>query len=524
MATIRPRRGTTAPGTGTILQNELAVDTTNRRIYIGAADGSGVLVGSANKLSDFSATTSAELAGVISDETGFTSGALLVFNTSPNFITSLTTSSASFDLLNATATTINAFGAAANITMGASGTATTTIRGGTLVGNASTQNVFNTTATAVNAFGAATSLIIGASNGTSCRIRSGTTYFGPNSGTATFGSYGGVLNVGSGSGGVIGNDRPYFSFSSTAYDKITVANADLYLGWKNVSSLTNSSLIIEDYSGGTGFTAKIALPNSSLTASRTLNIPNLSGTIALVAGSDTQVMFNDGGSMGGDSGLTYNKTTDDLTIGGDLNVNGGDLFTTQTTATIFNTTATTVNIGGAATTMAIGNTATAAQTVNMFTGSTGASTYNFATGATANATTKTLNIGTGGAASSTTNINIGSSNGGTLTSNCPMVSPRLARVSSSAFDTRTGSFSPADTDNGKVFVINISGKTTATVTLDSLSVGWRARFLILGGSGVTFTSTGGTVFGTFGTGGGGNSALTEVVEVYCYATNAYIAS
>lgn len=33
-------------------------------------------------------------------------------------------------------------------------------------------------------------------------------------------------------------------------------------------------------------------------------------------GSDTQIQFNDGGSFGGDSGLTYNKTTDILTSGG----------------------------------------------------------------------------------------------------------------------------------------------------------------------------------------------------------------
>lgn len=32
-------------------------------------------------------------------------------------------------------------------------------------------------------------------------------------------------------------------------------------------------------------------------------------------GSDTQVQFNDGGSFGGDAGLTYNKTTDTLTAG-----------------------------------------------------------------------------------------------------------------------------------------------------------------------------------------------------------------
>jgi hypothetical protein len=35
-------------------------------------------------------------------------------------------------------------------------------------------------------------------------------------------------------------------------------------------------------------------------------------------GSDTQVQFNDGGLFGGDAGLTYNKTTDSLVLGGSL--------------------------------------------------------------------------------------------------------------------------------------------------------------------------------------------------------------
>jgi hypothetical protein len=90
---------------------------------------------------------------------------------------------------------------------------------------------------------------------------------------------------------------------------------------------------------------------------------------------------------------------------------------TATTANVFNTVATTVNIAGAATTLniggpsttlGIGNTATAAQTVNMFTASTASSTYNFATGATANGSTKTINIGTAGLFGSTTIVNIGS--------------------------------------------------------------------------------------------------------------------
>lgn len=49
---------------------------------------------------------------------------------------------------------------------------------------------------------------------------------------------------------------------------------------------------------------------------------------AAAEGSDTHVQFNDGGSFGGDSGLTYNKTTDSLTITGDIIV-GGDYLTNK---------------------------------------------------------------------------------------------------------------------------------------------------------------------------------------------------
>ena len=85
-----------------------------------------------------------------------------------------------------------------------------------------------------------------------------------------------------------------------------------------------------------------------------------SGTLigSAPGGSDTQVQFNDSGILGGDSGLTYNKTTDTLTIGGDIAVNGGDLTTTAGTASLFNTNATTLNIGGAtSSTINIGATA-----------------------------------------------------------------------------------------------------------------------------------------------------------------------
>lgn len=93
-------------------------------------------------LNQFASTTSSQLAGVISDETG--SGAL-VFATSPTFVTAINTSSTSFDLVNTTATTVNFAGAATAVNIGANNS-TTTIAGD-LVINGTTTTVNSTTIT-----------------------------------------------------------------------------------------------------------------------------------------------------------------------------------------------------------------------------------------------------------------------------------------------------------------------------------------------------------------------------------------
>lgn len=98
------------------------------------------------KLDQFAATTSSELATVISDETG--SGAL-VFGTSPAFTTAITTGSTTFDLVNTTATTVNFAGAATTLSIGA-GTGTTTVNNsltvaGDLVVNGTTTTINSTT-------------------------------------------------------------------------------------------------------------------------------------------------------------------------------------------------------------------------------------------------------------------------------------------------------------------------------------------------------------------------------------------
>lgn len=66
----------------------------------------------------------------------------------------------------------------------------------------------------------------------------------------------------------------------------------------------------------------------SLTAGTNITITDNGGGDYTIAssgggtpgGSDTQVQFNDGGSFGGDAGLTFNKTTNALSIAGDLTV------------------------------------------------------------------------------------------------------------------------------------------------------------------------------------------------------------
>ena len=76
---------------------------------------------------------------------------------------------------------------------------------------------------------------------------------------------------------------------------------------------TNGQLLIGNTTGNT-------LTKATLTAGANVTVTNGTGSITLAAvasGSDTQVQFNDGGTaFGGDSGLTYNKTTNTLTVDG----------------------------------------------------------------------------------------------------------------------------------------------------------------------------------------------------------------
>ena len=101
----------------------------------------GTMALTGGTLGQFAATTSAQLASVISDETGT---GVLVFGTSPTFTTGINAASTTMALFDTTATTVNFAGAATTGNFGYDGTAASTTRlstGATVSGSTKTVNI-----------------------------------------------------------------------------------------------------------------------------------------------------------------------------------------------------------------------------------------------------------------------------------------------------------------------------------------------------------------------------------------------
>jgi hypothetical protein len=124
----------------------------------------------------------------------------------------------------------------------------------------------------------------------------------------------------------------------------------------------NSNLMLLTYQNantGAGTTANglriVATGSTPSSGTNTQNLISLSGS-TLGSNIFNGIYFNTGLSNYVQSANWEVTAAGDQTIASDLAVNGGDITTTQTTANIFNTNATTLNIGGAATTINIGDT------------------------------------------------------------------------------------------------------------------------------------------------------------------------
>jgi hypothetical protein len=134
-------------------------------------------------------------------------------------------------------------------------------------------------------------------------------------------------------------------FRQDAYSNVS---GDITINSSGVAAIGTGVIVNADVAAGAAIVyTKLNLGGSSI----------VSGSSLASATQGTAVLTTNGvaGSTI-DLGL---ETTDSpqfvgLTLTGDLAVNGGDITTSQTTATVFNTTATTVNAFGAATTLNLG--------------------------------------------------------------------------------------------------------------------------------------------------------------------------
>lgn len=244
-----------------------------------------------------------------------------------------TVSSATFNLANTNATTVNFAGAATDIQIGAA-TGTTNVNnnldvdgdlnvdGGDITVTSSTLNLANTAATTINFGGAATDIQIGSSTGTT-NINNSLDVDGD-------------LNI---DGGDLTTSATTFNLVNNTAETVNFAGSatDIQIGSSTGTTNINNSLDVD---------GDINIDGGDLTASTsTFNLLHTPTTINFgAAATDVQI--------GSNTGTT--NVNNNLDVDGDVNIDGGDLTVSTSTFNLANTNATTVNFAGAATDIQIG--------------------------------------------------------------------------------------------------------------------------------------------------------------------------
>ena len=415
------------------VQNTVTLSgTDNSTITFGAG---GTVAYTGNNLSVFAATTSAQLAGIISDETG---SGKLVFATSPSFTTSIdgdatfsafstptaltignTTAASTTNISTAALTsgtkTINigtggTTTAITAINIGSSTGTTTTVYGLTatspsigtsIVTGNSSFDVFNTTATTINAFGAATTANIGYTG-----IGAAST---TNISTAALtGAFTKTINIGT--GGTTGSTTTINIGSSTGTTTniygLTLTSPSISTSLATAS--TSFNLINDTATTGNLFGAATTIGIGAATGTLTVNnatvtlsnatVLNINGSNPSIVTSSTGIasVFNTNTGtgnlfgaatvigIGASSGtITINNATVNLPNATAFNINGSNpsiVTSNSGTVSVFNTNALTGNLFGAATTIGIG-------------GVNNTSTINIGANNLSNANSRTINIG-----------------------------------------------------------------------------------------------------------------------------------
>jgi hypothetical protein len=338
---------TVTSSTGTLtVTNGKTLSASNTLTFTGtdsssvAFGGGGTVAYTSNNLGAFSATTSAQLAGVINDETGFTSGALLVFNTSPSFTTSVVTGSTTFGVFDSTATTIDAFGAATTGNIGYDGTSSSTTNistGAVGLGNTKTLNLGTGAAASSQTY-----VNIGSANGGSVTINSTALLFAGASMISTAPGIGsehitiapqGEVRITPSDGLNVGGTRPQLIVQQPddGVSQVQVTGGDLYLGRRstNGSTFLGSRLIFE---GSTNDGNETFLTCTDPTADQTITLPDATGTV-ITTGNLTSITatgtITSGTWNGTDIALADGGTNASLTA-----ANGGIVYSTASAMAI----------------------------------------------------------------------------------------------------------------------------------------------------------------------------------------------
>lgn len=147
-------------------------------------------------------------------------------------------------------------------------------------------------------------------------------------------------NAGSFAGAAVTTDGTNLYVSSAAQLRFGDSDNSNYVGFAASSTVTgNRSYILPDTVGSTGQVLKIASsPAPTSTSASLVWADDNLGSSGNPGGVDTQIQFNDGGTFGGDAGLTYNKTTDVLSVTGAVNVATGGDYKINNTSVLTSTT------------------------------------------------------------------------------------------------------------------------------------------------------------------------------------------
>ena len=201
------------------------------------------------------------------------------------------------------------------------------VDGGDITTNQTTFNLLNANATTVNFAGAATDIQIGAATGTT-NVNNNLDVDGD-------------VNI---DGGDLTVSTSTFNLANANATTVNFAGAatSIEIGAATGTTNINNNLDVD---------GDVNIDGGDLTVSTsTFNLANANATTVNAFGAATAI------DIGASTGTT--SINNNLDVDGDLNVDGGDLTTNQTTFNLLNANATTVNAFGAATTINFGTAAT----------------------------------------------------------------------------------------------------------------------------------------------------------------------